>query len=233
MWFGHFPLQSRAKDSCLFTLTCFDGSVHHFKIPPKNDPEATKQAGSSIVYVFLKIWKIKSALHVNYVFNCVSIVKRHLKSSTAKHFLPFLPTGYPKLLLMYVWAELNADWHTLPAKKNPLSLVFLNHWNLCSRGGWRPWKPTQPTAHTTAPRSRTARRRRSKRTLFHSHGSKLHYRWLQSWKSVRVRLRPGRVSLLTCCLSCPTPDSRGQPEETGRGGHGVPVRAEKWQPGRK
>ncbi|XP_075943503.1 oxysterol-binding protein-related protein 1 isoform X3 [Anarhichas minor] len=31
----------RAKDSCFFTLKCFDGSMHHFKVSPKNDPEAT------------------------------------------------------------------------------------------------------------------------------------------------------------------------------------------------
>eukprot|EP00066_Takifugu_rubripes_P023595 XP_011612861.1 PREDICTED: oxysterol-binding protein-related protein 1-like isoform X2 [Takifugu rubripes] len=38
----HAQCLARAKDSCLFTLTCFDGSVHHFKVPPKNDPEATR-----------------------------------------------------------------------------------------------------------------------------------------------------------------------------------------------
>ncbi|XP_040896234.1 oxysterol-binding protein-related protein 1 isoform X1 [Toxotes jaculatrix] len=32
-----------AKDNCLFTLKCFDDSVHHFKVSPKNDPEATRK----------------------------------------------------------------------------------------------------------------------------------------------------------------------------------------------
>ncbi|TNN42167.1 Oxysterol-binding protein-related protein 1 [Liparis tanakae] len=31
----------RAKDSCFFTLKCFDDSMHHFKVSPKNDPDAT------------------------------------------------------------------------------------------------------------------------------------------------------------------------------------------------
>uniref|UniRef100_H3DJU4 Oxysterol-binding protein n=1 Tax=Tetraodon nigroviridis TaxID=99883 RepID=H3DJU4_TETNG len=39
----HAQCLSRAKDSCLFTLTCFDGSAHHFKIPPKNDPETKRK----------------------------------------------------------------------------------------------------------------------------------------------------------------------------------------------
>ncbi|XP_022607141.1 oxysterol-binding protein-related protein 1-like isoform X4 [Seriola dumerili] len=34
----------RAKDHCFFTLKCFDDSVHHFKVSPKNDPEATRKA---------------------------------------------------------------------------------------------------------------------------------------------------------------------------------------------
>ncbi|XP_074492159.1 oxysterol-binding protein-related protein 1 isoform X2 [Sebastes fasciatus] len=34
----------RAKDCCFFTLKCFDDSVHHFKVSPKNDPEATRKA---------------------------------------------------------------------------------------------------------------------------------------------------------------------------------------------
>ncbi|XP_044217359.1 oxysterol-binding protein-related protein 1 isoform X1 [Thunnus albacares] len=34
----------RAKDNCFFTLKCFDDSVHHFKVSPKNDPETTRQA---------------------------------------------------------------------------------------------------------------------------------------------------------------------------------------------
>uniref|UniRef100_A0A8C9Y9G6 Oxysterol-binding protein n=1 Tax=Sander lucioperca TaxID=283035 RepID=A0A8C9Y9G6_SANLU len=32
------------KDSCFFTIKCFDDSVHHFKVSPKNDPEATRKA---------------------------------------------------------------------------------------------------------------------------------------------------------------------------------------------
>lgn len=36
-------VQIRAKDSCFFTLKCFDDSVHHFKVSPKNDPEATRK----------------------------------------------------------------------------------------------------------------------------------------------------------------------------------------------
>lgn len=51
---------------------------------------------------------------------------------------------------------------------------------------------------------------------------------VQSWKSVGMHVRPGDVPfLLTCCLSCPTPEGRGQPEETGRGGYSFPVRPEK------
>ncbi|XP_069006739.1 oxysterol-binding protein-related protein 1 isoform X1 [Embiotoca jacksoni] len=34
----------RAKDDCFFTLKCFDDSVHHFKVSPKTDPEATRKA---------------------------------------------------------------------------------------------------------------------------------------------------------------------------------------------
>ncbi|XP_042273392.1 oxysterol-binding protein-related protein 1 isoform X1 [Thunnus maccoyii] len=34
----------RAKDNCFFTLKCFDDSVHHFKVSPKNDPETMRQA---------------------------------------------------------------------------------------------------------------------------------------------------------------------------------------------
>ncbi|KAM7410352.1 hypothetical protein PAMA_001678 [Pampus argenteus] len=34
----------RAKDNCFFTLKCFDDSVHHFKVSPKNDPETTRKA---------------------------------------------------------------------------------------------------------------------------------------------------------------------------------------------
>lgn len=38
---SHF--QIRAKDNCFFTLKCFDDSVHHFKVSPKNDPEGTRK----------------------------------------------------------------------------------------------------------------------------------------------------------------------------------------------
>ncbi|XP_028299862.1 oxysterol-binding protein-related protein 1 isoform X3 [Gouania willdenowi] len=34
----------RAKDQCLFTLKCFDESVHHFRVSPKTDPEASRKA---------------------------------------------------------------------------------------------------------------------------------------------------------------------------------------------
>lgn len=58
--------------------------------------------------------------------------------------------------------------------------------------------------------------------------------------SCSLRNQPGRVwdlavvpFLLTCCLSCPTPDGGGQPEETGRGGYSFPVHPEKWWTGRK
>ncbi|XP_035268592.1 oxysterol-binding protein-related protein 1 isoform X2 [Anguilla anguilla] len=33
----------KAKDNCFFTLKCFDDSVHHFKVSPKNDPEGTRK----------------------------------------------------------------------------------------------------------------------------------------------------------------------------------------------
>uniref|UniRef100_A0A665VMX1 Oxysterol-binding protein n=1 Tax=Echeneis naucrates TaxID=173247 RepID=A0A665VMX1_ECHNA len=35
---------SVTKDCCLFTLKCFDDSVHHFKVSPKNDPQVTRKA---------------------------------------------------------------------------------------------------------------------------------------------------------------------------------------------
>ncbi|TKS75050.1 Oxysterol-binding protein-related protein 1 [Collichthys lucidus] len=37
----------RAKDSSFFTLKCFDDSVHHFKVSPKSDPEATRKEQGS------------------------------------------------------------------------------------------------------------------------------------------------------------------------------------------
>ncbi|XP_029001379.1 oxysterol-binding protein-related protein 1 isoform X2 [Betta splendens] len=40
----HSHCMIRAKDSCFFTLKCFDDSVHHFKVSPKNNPEATRKA---------------------------------------------------------------------------------------------------------------------------------------------------------------------------------------------
>lgn len=117
----------------------------------------------------------------------------------------------------------------MEGKKPDIFQVKSSKSPMCSRGGWRPWRPTQPTAHTTAPRSRAARRRRRKRTWFPLHTWKLHYRWLQSWKPARIWFR----FLLTCCLSCPTPDGRRQPEEAGRGGYSFPVHPEKWRTGRK
>ncbi|XP_036378061.1 oxysterol-binding protein-related protein 1 isoform X1 [Megalops cyprinoides] len=33
----------KARDSCFFTLKCFDDSVHHFKVSPKNDPEGMRK----------------------------------------------------------------------------------------------------------------------------------------------------------------------------------------------
>ncbi|KAJ8401521.1 hypothetical protein AAFF_G00384400 [Aldrovandia affinis] len=33
----------KAWDRCYFTLTCYDGSVHRFKVSPRNDPEATRK----------------------------------------------------------------------------------------------------------------------------------------------------------------------------------------------
>uniref|UniRef100_A0A3B4X4V8 Oxysterol-binding protein n=1 Tax=Seriola lalandi dorsalis TaxID=1841481 RepID=A0A3B4X4V8_SERLL len=58
-WYSKQPHQNRSrqgckslthahclvtKDYCFFTLKCFDDSVHHFKVSPKNDPEATRKA---------------------------------------------------------------------------------------------------------------------------------------------------------------------------------------------
>lgn len=40
----HAQCLIRAKDSCFFTLKCFDDSVHHFKVSTKNDPEAARKA---------------------------------------------------------------------------------------------------------------------------------------------------------------------------------------------
>ncbi|XP_049911002.1 oxysterol-binding protein-related protein 1 isoform X3 [Epinephelus moara] len=40
----HAQCLIRAKDSCFFTLKCFDDSVHHFKVSTKSDPEAARKA---------------------------------------------------------------------------------------------------------------------------------------------------------------------------------------------
>ncbi|XP_049444567.1 oxysterol-binding protein-related protein 1 isoform X2 [Epinephelus fuscoguttatus] len=40
----HAQCLIRAKDSCFFTLKCFDDSVHHFKVSTKNNPEAARKA---------------------------------------------------------------------------------------------------------------------------------------------------------------------------------------------
>lgn len=50
-WCSRF--QSRAKDSCFFTLKCFDGSMHHFKVSPQNDPEATRK----VCLFLLWLWR--------------------------------------------------------------------------------------------------------------------------------------------------------------------------------
>nr|XP_057929022.1 oxysterol-binding protein-related protein 1 isoform X3 [Doryrhamphus excisus] len=34
----------RAKDNCIFTLKCFDDSVHYFKVSPKIEPDVTRKA---------------------------------------------------------------------------------------------------------------------------------------------------------------------------------------------
>ncbi|XP_077963819.1 oxysterol-binding protein-related protein 2 isoform X6 [Gasterosteus aculeatus] len=44
LWTLSHVLQVRDKDSCFFTLKCFDDSLHHFKVSPKSDPEATAKA---------------------------------------------------------------------------------------------------------------------------------------------------------------------------------------------
>lgn len=45
LWTLSHVLQVRDKDSCFFTLKCFDDSLHHFKVSPKSDPEATAKVG--------------------------------------------------------------------------------------------------------------------------------------------------------------------------------------------
>ncbi|XP_026861347.2 oxysterol-binding protein-related protein 1 isoform X1 [Electrophorus electricus] len=35
--------QCSIKESCYFTLKCFDDSIHHFKVSPKDDPEAARK----------------------------------------------------------------------------------------------------------------------------------------------------------------------------------------------
>ncbi|XP_061744859.1 oxysterol-binding protein-related protein 1 isoform X2 [Nerophis ophidion] len=39
----------RSKDNCIFTLKCFDDSVHYFKVSPKMEPEATRKAWQKAV----------------------------------------------------------------------------------------------------------------------------------------------------------------------------------------
>uniref|UniRef100_UPI0037E95519 oxysterol-binding protein-related protein 1 isoform X2 n=1 Tax=Semicossyphus pulcher TaxID=241346 RepID=UPI0037E95519 len=51
----HAQCLIRAKDACFFTLKCFDESVHHFKVSPKTDPEATR-----------KVWMDALEEHVAY-----------------------------------------------------------------------------------------------------------------------------------------------------------------------
>ncbi|XP_061635630.1 oxysterol-binding protein-related protein 1 isoform X3 [Phyllopteryx taeniolatus] len=40
----HAQCLSRSKDCCIFTLTCYDDSVHYFKVSAKEEPEATRKA---------------------------------------------------------------------------------------------------------------------------------------------------------------------------------------------
>ncbi|CAN9500661.1 unnamed protein product [Ophioblennius macclurei] len=40
----HAHCSIREKDNCYFTLKCFDDSMHHFKVSPKTEPEATRKA---------------------------------------------------------------------------------------------------------------------------------------------------------------------------------------------
>uniref|UniRef100_A0A3Q3W3J1 Uncharacterized protein n=1 Tax=Mola mola TaxID=94237 RepID=A0A3Q3W3J1_MOLML len=55
----HAHCLSRAKDNCFFTLKCFDGSVHHFKVSPENDPQATRKV-SACLFVRLLFFFIPS-----------------------------------------------------------------------------------------------------------------------------------------------------------------------------
>ncbi|XP_077390121.1 oxysterol-binding protein-related protein 2 isoform X2 [Festucalex cinctus] len=48
-YFGHTDvvdelLKMRSKDKCIFTLKCFDDSIHYFKVSSKKEPEATRKA---------------------------------------------------------------------------------------------------------------------------------------------------------------------------------------------
>ncbi|XP_068176044.1 oxysterol-binding protein-related protein 1 isoform X2 [Antennarius striatus] len=47
----HAHCWSRGKDGFLFTLKCFDESVHHFKVSPQKDPTATRKAWMDAVEV--------------------------------------------------------------------------------------------------------------------------------------------------------------------------------------
>ncbi|XP_061539610.1 LOW QUALITY PROTEIN: oxysterol-binding protein-related protein 1 [Phycodurus eques] len=40
----HAQCLSRSKESCIFTLKCYDDSVHYFKVSAKEEPEATRKA---------------------------------------------------------------------------------------------------------------------------------------------------------------------------------------------
>ncbi|XP_019752689.1 oxysterol-binding protein-related protein 1 isoform X1 [Hippocampus comes] len=40
----HAQFLMRSKDKCIFTLKCFDDSVHYFKVSSKKEPEATRKA---------------------------------------------------------------------------------------------------------------------------------------------------------------------------------------------
>ncbi|KAM9797453.1 oxysterol-binding protein-related protein 1 [Syngnathus typhle] len=40
---NHAQILIRSKDKCIFTLKCFDDSVHYFKVSSKKEPEATRK----------------------------------------------------------------------------------------------------------------------------------------------------------------------------------------------
>lgn len=43
LFFFHLVFKMRSKDKCIFTLKCFDDSVHYFKVSSKKEPEATRK----------------------------------------------------------------------------------------------------------------------------------------------------------------------------------------------